>query len=114
MRSYSVGRNLTANTKTTLFVVPTKQVANWNLLFASNLTASAKHFSAWWYDKSTNTEVAIFTEYNLSAKAYLKFDGSYIALEEGDEIRVQSETGSTATVIITVEVDNAPTVSYTY
>lgn len=114
MRSYSVGRNLTANTKTTLFVVPTKQTANWNLLFASNLSTSAKHFSAWWYDKSTNTEIALFSEYNLTAKGYLKFDNAYVTLEEGDEIRVMSETGSTATVLITVEIDNAPAVSYTY
>jgi hypothetical protein len=114
MRSYSVGRNLTANTKTTLFVVPTKQVANLNLLYATNLTSSAKHFSAWWYDKSNNTEVAIVTEYPLSAKTFLKFDNAYITLEEGDEVRVQSETGSTASVIITLEVDNAPAVSYTY
>ena len=114
MRSYSVGRNLTANTKTTLFVVPTKQVANLNLLYATNLTASTKHFSAWWYDKSANTEVGIVTEYNLSAKTFLKFDNAYITLEEGDEIRVQSETGSTQSVIITLEIDNAPAVSYTY
>jgi hypothetical protein len=114
MRSYSVGRNLTANTKTTLFVVPTKQVANWNLLFASNSTASTKHFSAWWYDKSNNTEVVVVSSYDVSSKSYFKFDNAYIALEEGDEIRVQAETGSTISAIITVEVDNAPTVSYTY
>jgi hypothetical protein len=114
MRSYSVGRNLTANTKTTLFVVPTKQVANLNLLYATNLSSSAKHFSAWWYDKSANTEVSIITEYPLAAKTFLKFDNAYITLEEGDEVRVQSETGSTASVIITLEVDNAPAVSYTY
>jgi hypothetical protein len=114
MRSYSVGRNLTANTKTTLFTVPTKQVANLNLLFASNSTASTKHFSAWWYDKSAATEVVIVASYDVSAKSFLKFDNAYITLEDGDEIRVQSETGSTVSVIITVEVDNAPAVSYTY
>ena len=114
MRPYSVGRNLVAGTKTTLFVVPNKQIAKWNLLYATNLSASAKNFSAWWYDKSANTEIAILTDYPLTAKGYVKFDNSYVTLEEGDEIRVLSETGSTAAVIITVEVENAPAVAYIY
>lgn len=105
MKPFSVGANLVANTKTTLYTVPSTYYAKWNLLYAHNSTASAKNFSAWWYDKSTNTEVAIVSDYPLDAKAYLKFDGgAYVTLEEGDEIRVKSETGSTASCIITLEL----------
>ena len=113
MRPVSVGKNLTAATKTTLFVVPTRQVAKWTLLWAINNTASAKNFTAWWYDKSTNTEVSIVSAYPLASKTFLRFDGgAYVALEEGDEVRVEVETGATCSVICTFELDATSPVQY--
>ena len=113
MRPVSVGKNLTAATKTTLFTVPTRQIAKWNLMWAVNNTASAKNFSAWWYDKSENTEVAVVVTYPLAAKTFLKFDGgAYVALEEGDEIRVEVEAGATCSVICTFELDATSPVQY--
>ena len=45
------------------------------------------------------------------AKAFLKFDGSDVVLDEGDEIRVWIETGATQPgCIITVELDQRSTV----
>lgn len=110
MRPHSVGKNLVANTKTVMFTVPTRNIAQWNLLFAHNSTSSAKNFSAWWYDSSTGIEIAVFENYPLASKAFLKFDNAYVVLDEGDEIRVQSEAGSTVTAIITVELDTRSTV----
>jgi hypothetical protein len=111
MRSHSVGKNLVANTKTTLFTVPTRNIALWRLLYAFNNTASAKTFSCWWYDKSENVEIAIASAYPLSSKTFfLLGDGNYVALDEGDEIRAMSETGATTTVVITVELDARSTV----
>lgn len=106
MRAVSVGVVLTPNTKTTLYTVPTKHIGAWNLLYAHNGTASAKNFSAWWYDKSENTEIPIVYNFPLAATDYLKFDGgAYVALDEGDEIRVQIETGATnASCIVTIEL----------
>lgn len=113
MRPVSVGANLVAATKTTLFVVPTRQVAKWNLLWAVNNTASAKNFTAWWYDKSNDTEVAIVVAYPLAAKTFLKFDGgAYVTLEEGDEVRVEVEAGATASVICTFELEATSAVQY--
>lgn len=113
MRPISVGKNLTAATKTTLFAVPTRQVAKWSLLWAVNNTASAKNFTAWWYDKSENTEVAIVVAYPLAAKTFLKFDGgSYVTLEEGDEVRVEVEAGATCSVICTFELESISAVQY--
>lgn len=109
MRSVSVGKNLVANTKTTMAVVPTKHEAHWTLLHAYNGTASAKNFDVWWYDKSQNTEVSIITAYPLNAKSYLQFggEGKHIVLEEGDEIRVKIEAGATdAVCVVTLELDN--------
>lgn len=105
MKPFSVGANLVANTKTTLYTIPQGYYGKWNLLYAHNSTASAKNFSAWWYDKSADTEVAVVDGYPLPSKEYLKFDGgAYVVLEEGDEIRVKVETGATASCIITLEL----------
>ncbi len=106
MRPISVGTNLVAGTKTTLYTVPKQNVGKWCLLYAINNTASAKNISAWWYDKSTNTEIAVVENYPLASKNFLKIDGgAYTLLEEGDEIRIQSEAGSTCSCIITVELE---------
>ncbi len=113
MRPVSVGKNLTAATKTTLFVVPTRQVAKWTLLWAINNTASAKNFTAWWYDKSTNTEVSIVSAYPLASKTFLKFNGdAYVTLEEGDEVRVEVEAGANCSVICTFELEATSPVQY--
>lgn len=110
-RPHSVGLNLTPATKTTVFTVPTRNIARWSLLYAYNGTASAKNYSAWWYDASENTEIPIVYNYPLAAANYLKFDGAEVILDEGDEIRVQVETGATnATTIITVELEQRSTV----
>jgi hypothetical protein len=113
MRPVSVGKNLVADTKTTVFVVPSRQIAKWSLLWAINNTASAKNFTAWWYDKSENTEVAIVSDYPLAAKTFLKFDGgAYVTLEEGDEVRLKSEAGSTCSIICTFELQATSAVQY--
>ena len=106
MRQFSVGAVLTPNVKTTLYTVPTKHIVEWTLLYAHNGTSSAKNFSAWWYDSHQNLEIPVVFDYPLSANDYLKFDGgAYILLEEGDEIRVQIETGATnASAIVTLEL----------
>jgi len=50
-------------------------------------------------------------QYSLTAKTFIRIDGqAYVMLDEGDEIRVQSETGSTTTCIITVEIEQRSTV----
>ena len=109
--SHSVGKNLTANTKTTLFTVPTRNTAKWLLLFATNHSTSSKWFSAWWYDKSENIEIEVLSQYSLTAKTFIRIDGqAYVVLDDGDEIRVQSEAGSTATCIITVELEQRSSV----
>lgn len=115
MRPYSHGKNLTAGTKTTMFTVPKQQLAKWTLLWAVNNTASAKNFSVWWYDKSTDTEIAVIEAYPLASKTYLRFDGgAYVTLEEGDEIRVLAETGATSSCLVTLELEQAPANQYSY
>lgn len=114
-RPHSVGAVLTPNTVTTLFTVPTRSIAKWSLLYAYNGTSAAKNFRAWWYDASSATEIPIVYDYQLGAKAYLKFDGADVVLDEGDEIRVWIETGATnAGCIITVDIDQRTAVQQFY
>jgi hypothetical protein len=111
MRSHSVGTNLVANTKTTLFTVPTRNIALWKVLYVHNASTSSKNCSVWWYDKSENTEISVILDYPITAKNYFLLDGNaYVVLDEGDEIRAKSETGSATTVLITVELDQRSTV----
>ncbi len=61
-RSHSVGKDLVANTKTTMFTVPTRNMAKWLLLFATNHSA---YYPAWWIDLRKNvTDVWCPYEYN--------------------------------------------------
>ena len=111
-RPHSVGAVLTPNTTKTMFVVPTRNIARWSLLYAFNGTSSAKNFRAWWYDSSANVEIPILYDYPLAAKEYLKFDGgAEIILDEHDEIRVWIESGATTPgCVITVELEQRSTV----
>lgn len=108
MRPVSIGKNLVAGTTTMLYEIPRQNVGKCILLFAHNETSSAKNFSAWWYDKSANTEIAIVDGYQLASKAFLKFDGSYVVFDEGDELRVLAEAGSICSVIATFELEYKP------
>lgn len=107
MRSISIGKVLTPNVKTTMYTIPTKYTGKWNLLHVTNGTSSGKKVDAWWYDLSANVEVPVVYANSISSGGYLQFNGgSYIVLEEGDEIRVRIESGATdAGAIVTVELE---------
>jgi hypothetical protein len=104
MRPVSVGTTLTTTTKTTVYTVPTGYYAMWNLAYAVNHSGNNKHVDIIWYDASDNLEHFVIDNYVLSPTQFIKFDGSYIVLEEGDQVRVQVESGSTMNVINTFEL----------
>lgn len=105
MREVSVGTNHTAGSKTTVFTVPPKHYARWSLLYVMNNGANNKHVTVWWYDSSEGAEIEVINQVPVTTKQYLKLDGgAYVVLEEGDQIRMQSEAGSTLTSINTFEL----------
>lgn len=109
MRQISVGNNLTAATKTTVYTVPTGYYALWNLCYVVNHSGNNKKVDVFWYDKSTNVEIKVLDDYTLSPSQYLKFDGgAYIVLEEGDEVRCESEAASTMSTVNTFELYRKP------
>jgi len=104
MRPISVGVNLPAGTKTTVYTVPTGYYALWNLCYISNHTGNNKTVSVWWYDASANTEVTVIDAYQLATTQYLRFDGgAYVVLEEGDQVRITAEAASAMSSINTFE-----------
>ena len=109
MRPISVGANLTAATATTLFTVPTGYYAKCVLIHATNASSSNKHISFDWYDSSAATTINVTFEYTLSAKSTLATIDllKYIVMEEGDYLTATSETGSTISVIATIEIYGA-------
>lgn len=103
--SVSVGNNLTAATTTAVYKVPTGYAAKWNLMYLHNSSGNTKYITAKWYDLSTNTEYFILDQYSMASKDYLKFDGgAYVVLDEGDEVRLTPESGSTFSSICTFEL----------
>jgi hypothetical protein len=108
VRPISVAATPTAATLTTVYTVPTGYYALFNLMYLHNTTGSTKSITAQWYDSSAATSYDILSSYNMSSKEYLKFDGgAYIVMEEGDQFRVTTESGSTFSVLGTFELYGA-------
>jgi hypothetical protein len=108
VRPVSVAATPTAATLTTVYTVPTGYYALFNLMYLHNTTGSTKTITAQWYDASAATSYDILTGYSMGSKEYLKFDGgAYIVLEEGDQFRVTTESGSTFSVLGTFELYGA-------
>ena len=111
MRPHSVGKNLTANTLTTLFTVPTRNMAIAHDILMTNRGAGNKHISIYWYDDSTNTSIEVVHERTISAKTSAVIDSTFsFVMDEGDELRAISETGSTMTVVASFDLDARSTV----
>jgi len=108
VRPVSISKNLTANTATTLYTVPTGYYARCVLLHTCNTTPS-KHISFSWYDASAATSTLIVSEQVLSARTTLTLmsDIQYFVMEEGDYLTTTSEAGSTMSVLATFEVSGA-------
>ena len=107
MRPISIGKNLTAGVQTVVYTVPRGYTAVWDLLYLHNAGGNTKHISVDWYDSSATTSVSILEEYSFAAKLYFQFsgNGSGIVLEEGDQIHITPEAGSTFSVICTLKLE---------
>lgn len=104
MREVSVGLNLTANTLTTVYTVPTGYYAKWNLMYLFNNTGSTKTITAYWHDASASTDIYVING-PVNSKEYVRIDGgAYVVLEEGDTVKMHSEAGSSFSTICTFEL----------
>lgn len=104
MRPISVGVNPTAAVLTTVYTVPTGYYAKFTVMYIHNTGGSTKHITVQWIDSSASATYDILTQYNFTTKQYLQFDGNaYIVLEEGDSIKITTESGSVFSFIATFE-----------
>lgn len=107
-RKVSAIESLSSTTKTTLYTVPDKHHALWELIYVISLTSNDSP-SVYWYDVSKNTEYKVFGGKNLSAGDFVILNqGAEVALEEGDEVRIQNSTTNTVTYICTFEAIQNP------
>lgn len=111
-RKVSAVATRTANSKVTIFTVPTKNTGFWKMMYIISLTG-VETPKVYWYDKSTNTEYFIVGGKNLGAGDYILLDGNTeVVLQEGDEIRVQNTGTNTVTYIATIELMPEQTVQF--
>lgn len=108
MREISVGANPTAGTLTTLYTVPAGYYGRLITLIADNQTASNKHVTFDWYDASSTTTFSFVYQYTVTSKQYLSFfNYGYIVFEEGDILKVTTETGGTFAIVATFELEGS-------
>ena len=104
MRALSVGISPTAAVDTTVYTCPTGYYAKFTVMYIHNTGGSTKHITVQWFDASANSTLDILTQYDFSTKTYLQFDGNaYIVLEEGDKIKITTQSASTFSFIATFE-----------
>lgn len=104
MRPVSIGVEPTAAVNTTVYTVPTGYYAKMNLMYIHNAGSGSKYITVQWYDSSAAATHEILNQYSMNAKAYLQFDGgAYIVLEEGDQIKIETESGGVFTFLATFE-----------
>jgi hypothetical protein len=105
-RKISVGKTKATAAKETVYTVPTKQTALWNLLYVANVGANNKTATVYWYDKSTDAEFAIVNKTFNTGQVEQWNGGAYVVMEEGDEIRVAIQDNQTTfTFIASLELD---------
>jgi len=104
MRALSVGVSPTAAVDTTVYTCPTGYYAKFTVMYIHNTGGSTKHITVQWFDASANSTLDILTQYNFTSKNYLQFDGNaYIVLEEGDKLKITTQSASTFSFIATFE-----------
>jgi len=104
MRELTVGKSLTAGSSNTVYTVPKGCKAIATLLMLSNAGGNSKSVTAVWFDYSANTTVTILGGHSIGAGSYVMLDQGRMVMDEYDELRITPESGSTFSVIFTVEI----------
>lgn len=104
MRELTVGKNIVANTPTIVYTVPKGCKAIATLLFISNSTGSNKTVNAVWHDKSEGDDIVILGSTTLDANKFIQFYDGRLVMDEFDYLKVTTETGSTMSVLFTIEI----------
>ena len=101
----------TVTDKITLYTVPTRNRAQWELMYVISLTGNDTP-AVYWYDSSQNVEYQILGAKNLGAGDYVLLSDAVVVMEENDEIRVKNSSTNTVTYVATVELIQNTSVSF--
>jgi len=104
MRELTVGKNLTAGTANTIYTVPKGCKAIATLLFIANGGGSTASVSAGWHDVRYGSTIIISGAKSLGAGDYLQFSDGRMVMDEYDYVTVTPASGSTMSVILTMEI----------
>lgn len=104
MRELTVGKNLTAGTANTIYTVPKGCKAIATLLFIANGGGSTAAVTAGWHDVSQADTITIAGSKSVGAGDYLQFSDGRMVMDEYDYVTVTPASGSTFSVILTLEI----------
>jgi hypothetical protein len=110
-RKASAAITRTTTPKTTLYTVPTRNRAEWEMMYVISLTGTDSP-AVYWYDSSANVEYQVLGSKNLGAGDYVLLSTAVVVMEENDEIRVKNSSTNTVTYIATVNLIQNNAVSY--
>ena len=80
----------TDDSPVTLYTCPPSSKAHMSLLFITNASPNASDVNVVWYRAADSTGYYIIGGKNLSQGEFLKFDNSFIVLEAGDYITIET------------------------
>ena len=104
MRALSVGVSPTAAVDTTVYTCPRGYYSKFTVMYIHNTGGSTKHITVQWFDSSANSTLDILTALDFTSKTYLQFDGAaYIVFEEGDKLKITTQSASSFSFIATFE-----------
>lgn len=76
----------------TLYTCPANAKAHMSLLYITNSGTAASDIKIEWYRASQTETHNIIAGKNLTVGDFIKYDGSFIVLEEGDQIKFTSSS----------------------
>lgn len=101
----------TVTDKVTLYTVPSRNRAQWEMMYVISLTGTDSP-TVYWYDASENVEYTVLGAKNLGAGDYVLLSTAVVVMEENDEIRIKNSSTNTVTYIATVELIQNISVSF--
>lgn len=110
-RKVTAAQTRTNATKVTLYTVPARNRAEWEMMYVISLTGTDSP-AVYWYDSSANVEYQILGAKNLGAGEYVLLSTAVVVMEENDEIRIKNSSTNTVTYIATVELIQNTSVSF--
>lgn len=96
----SVGTRLTATAATACYAAPANARPLVSLVHVANYSAAAVSVTVTWYDAGAAASYTLASA-SLAANATLDLRDTPLALEDGDEIRVQAGTANAVDVTVT-------------